>query len=258
MPCLLDGNFRAGRKKRIRWWVLFMWQILCEIQWSRCYWPCFTNKNIEVQKVEQLVQGSTVTKRGNKVPALIFFFFKPPNLFYSPDTDPIQLNIRVSTFQMLSPNVCSFSPITWTFPKAFTDFSSFYAPLPTQLMYVFLKVLHWFHLFSHSSYWPNFFDLCAGCSYLSPAQISFLSFEPISPDGKCHRYENSISWILLLDLTPVYKPSQSLWQILRKGSCNISFSLCLLISWMQKPEYFFSLTLPLNSSEPRIHPALLP
>lgn len=153
---------------------------------------------------------------------------------------------------MLSPNVCPFPLITWTFPKAFTDFSSFYAPLPTHLMYVFPKVLHWFHLFSHSSYWSNFFDLCAGCSYPSPAQISFLSFEPISPDGKCHRYGNSISWTLLLDPTPVYTPSQSLWQILRKGSCNISFILCPLISWMQKPEYFFSLTLPLNSSEPRV------
>lgn len=126
-----------------------MWQILCEIQWSRCYWHCFTNKNIKVQKVEQLVQGPTVTKHGNKVPALIIFFFlKPQSLFSSPDTDPIQLYVRVSTFHMLSPNVCSFPPITWTFPKAFTDFSSFYAPLPTQLMYVFLKVLHWFHLFS--------------------------------------------------------------------------------------------------------------
>lgn len=182
MPCLLDGNFRAGRKKRIRWWALIMWQILCEIQWSRCYWPCFTDKNIKVQKVEQLVQVPQLPNMEIKFQPWSFFF-KPQGLFSSPDTDPIQLNVRVSTFHMLSPNVCSFSLITWTFPKAFTDVSSFYASLPAQLMYVFLKVLHWFHLFSHSSYWPNFCDLYARCSCPSPAQISFLSIKPMSPDG---------------------------------------------------------------------------
>ena len=117
LPCLLDGNFRAARKKEEDQVV----STSCARHSMRSSEVNVIDLVLQIRKlkfkklndwfwVTQLLNG------GNKLTALILFFLAPKPLFFSwhrPYSTEHQ-GWSIATFHMLSPNVCSFFPITWT------------------------------------------------------------------------------------------------------------------------------------------------